>query len=111
MQYNETFRNYISTILRTYFTYSVSLVNLFGRDVSTSHGDGETIISKLSRSRDVLASILPLLPGHEAVALHGDGGGALPPVRGRLLKLLTQPGQSSVSKSQQTQCSVPSCPT
>ena len=79
----------------TYFTYSVSLVNLFGRDASTSHGDGETVISKLSLSRHVLASILPLLPGDEAVALHGDGGGALPPVRGRLVKLPTQPSQSS----------------
>ena len=79
-------------------SYSVSLVNLLGRNVPTSHGDGETVIRKLPLSRHVLASILPLLPGDEAVALHGDGGGALPPVRGRLVKLLTQPGQSSVSK-------------
>ena len=83
-------------------SYSVSLVNLLGRNVSTSHGDGETFIRKLPLSRHVLASILPLLPGDEAVALHGDGGVALPPVRRRLLELLAQPGERSVSSQPTT---------
>ena len=84
------------------FTYLVSLVDLLGRYVSTSHGDGETVIRKLSHGRHVLAAVLPLLPGDEAVALHGDGGAALPPVSRRLIKLLAQPSEvivQSVSQS------------
>ena len=85
-KYFETFRNY-------YFTYSVSLVDLLGRCAFTGHGEGETLISELSHSRYVLASIQALLRGDEPVPLHSDGGAALPPVGGGLLKRLSQPGQ------------------
>ena len=88
-KYFETFRNY-------YFTYSVSLVDLLGRCAFASHGKGDTIVSELSHGYHVLASIQGLLRGDEFVPLLGDRGAALPPVRGRLLKRLPQPGQVRV---------------
>ena len=88
-KYFETFGNY-------YFTYSGSLIDLLGRGSITGHSECEPLISELSHRSDVFASIQRLLAGDKLVPVHGDGGAALPPVSCRLLKRLTQPGQSSV---------------
>ena len=86
-------KKYFETFGTYYFTNSVSLVDLLGRRAFASHGEGDPIVSELSHGYHVLASIQGLLRGDEFVPLHGDRGAALPPVRGRLLKRLPQPGQ------------------
>merc|ERR1719381_261893 len=79
------------TFIIFFSSCSVPLVDLLGGCPVTSHGQHQTIVIEFSHSLHILAAVLPSLVGDESVALHGDGGRNLPPVRGGLVKLLTQP--------------------
>merc|ERR1711962_1145545 len=75
---------------KKYYIYNISsscsvpLVDLLGGRPVTSHGQHQTVLIEFSHSLNILAAVLPPLVGDESVALHGDGGRHLPPVRGVL---------------------------
>ena len=121
MSLRQVFISCRANAIPKYYIYNISsscsvpLVDLLGGRPVTSHGQHQTVLIEFSHlfslkiayntsktstySLNILAAVLPPLVGDESVALHGDGGRHLPPVRGGLIKLLTQPDSSRHQKT------------